>query len=138
MTDYLDKGKNDSTSFSPRRTRLCHRELNAQAEAAGIEFNVNQRGSKRRPLTKAQRARNRRLSRVLAGPVNAYHRNLHRWRDVVTGREQAISAADVPQPLDVLLTWGNESTTHQSIVALTYCTRADASGIATARANRFG
>jgi IS5 family transposase len=37
-----------------------------QAEASGIEFNVNQRGSKHKPLTQAQRARNRRLSRVRA------------------------------------------------------------------------
>lgn len=42
------------------------KELKAQAEASGIEFNVNQRGSKNKPLTKAQRARNRRLSRVRA------------------------------------------------------------------------
>lgn len=42
------------------------KELAAQAEAAGIAFNVNRRGSKHRPLTKAQRARNRRLSRVRA------------------------------------------------------------------------
>ena len=42
------------------------KELKAQAEAAKIEFNVNQRGSKHRPLTQAQRARNRRLSRVRA------------------------------------------------------------------------
>jgi IS5 family transposase len=42
------------------------KELKAMAEAAGIEFNVNQRGSKHRPLTKKQRARNRRLSRVRA------------------------------------------------------------------------
>jgi IS5 family transposase len=41
-------------------------ELQAQAEAAGIAFNVNQRGSKHRPLTEAQRARNRRLSRERA------------------------------------------------------------------------
>jgi IS5 family transposase len=41
-------------------------ELQAQAEAAGIAFNVNQRGSKHRPLTKAQRVRNRRLSRERA------------------------------------------------------------------------
>ena len=100
------------------------RELNAQAEAAGIEFNVNQRGSKRRPLTTPQRARNRRLSQVLAGPINVYNRHLHRWRDVVTGREQDISAADVPQSFDVLLSWCNVSTTHQAIVALTYRIRA--------------
>lgn len=42
------------------------KELKAQAEAAGLEFNVNQRGTHSRPLTKAQRARNRRLSRVRA------------------------------------------------------------------------
>lgn len=42
------------------------RELKAQAEANGLEFNVNQRGTKSRPLTKAQRVRNRRLSRVRA------------------------------------------------------------------------
>jgi transposase, IS5 family len=42
------------------------RELKALAEASGLEFNVNQRGSKNKPLTKAQRARNRRLSRVRA------------------------------------------------------------------------
>ena len=40
--------------------------LAAQAEASGIEFSVNQRGSKHKPLTQAQRARNRRLSRVRA------------------------------------------------------------------------
>lgn len=42
------------------------KQLKAQAEASGIEFNVNQRGTKHRPLTKTQRARNRRLSRVRA------------------------------------------------------------------------
>lgn len=42
------------------------KELKAQAEASGIEFNVNQRGTKHRPLTRAQRLRNRRLSRVRA------------------------------------------------------------------------
>lgn len=40
--------------------------LKEQAEAAGIEFNVNQRGTKSHPLTQKQRARNRRLSRVRA------------------------------------------------------------------------
>lgn len=40
--------------------------LRADAEANGIAFNVNQRGSKHRPLTKAERARNRRLSRIRA------------------------------------------------------------------------
>jgi len=43
------------------------KDLKEKAEAAGVEFNVNQRGTKSRPLTKAQRARNRRLSRVRAG-----------------------------------------------------------------------
>lgn len=42
------------------------KELKAQAEAAGIEFNVNERGSKHAPLTQKQRSRNRRLSRVRA------------------------------------------------------------------------
>jgi IS5 family transposase len=42
------------------------KELKAQAEAAGIAFNVNERGSKHAPLTRKQRARNRRLSRVRA------------------------------------------------------------------------
>ena len=40
--------------------------LKDEAEAAGIEFNVNQRGSRSHPLTQRQRARNRRLSRVRA------------------------------------------------------------------------
>jgi len=40
--------------------------LKAQAEASGLAFNVNQRGSRRHALTKAERARNRRLSRVRA------------------------------------------------------------------------
>ena len=40
--------------------------LKAQAEANGLEFNVNQRGTKHRPLTKRQRLRNRRLSRIRA------------------------------------------------------------------------
>lgn len=40
--------------------------LKDAAEAAGIEFNVNQRGIRSHPLTQRQRARNRRLSRVRA------------------------------------------------------------------------
>jgi IS5 family transposase len=40
--------------------------LKEQAEHSGLEFNVNQRGSKNHPLTQRQRARNRRLSRVRA------------------------------------------------------------------------
>ena len=42
------------------------KELQTQAEAAGIAFNVNQRGTKTRPLSKAQKACNRRFSRVRA------------------------------------------------------------------------
>jgi IS5 family transposase len=42
------------------------KQLKAQAEAAGIAFEVNERGSKNAPLTKKQRTRNRRLSRVRA------------------------------------------------------------------------
>ena len=42
------------------------KELKAHAEASCIEFNVNQRGTRSHPLTQAQRARNRRLSRVRA------------------------------------------------------------------------
>lgn len=42
------------------------KELKAQAEASGLAFNVNQRGTRSQPLTKIQRARNRRLSRVRA------------------------------------------------------------------------
>jgi transposase, IS5 family len=42
------------------------KEHRAQAEAAGIAFNVNERGCRNAPLTKAQRLRNRRLSKVRA------------------------------------------------------------------------
>ena len=42
------------------------KEIKKQAEANGIEFNVNQRGTRSHPLTQAQRARNRRLSRIRA------------------------------------------------------------------------
>ena len=42
------------------------RALKAQAEASGVEFAVNERGTRARPLSKAQRARNRRLSRIRA------------------------------------------------------------------------
>jgi IS5 family transposase len=42
------------------------KDLKAQAEANGLAFNVNQRGTKSKPLTRAQRVRNRRLSRVRA------------------------------------------------------------------------
>lgn len=47
--------------------------LKAQAEASGIAFNVNQRGTRSRPLTKAQRARNRRFSRIRALGEHPYH-----------------------------------------------------------------
>lgn len=40
--------------------------LKQQAEAAAIAFNVNERGTRYRPLNQRQRARNRRLSRVRA------------------------------------------------------------------------
>jgi IS5 family transposase len=43
-----------------------NKELKAQAEAAGVAFNVNERGSKHAPLGYRQRMRNRRLSRVRA------------------------------------------------------------------------
>ena len=46
--------------------------LKEQAEAAGIAFNVNQRGSRRRPLNQRQRARNRRLSRTRATVEHAF------------------------------------------------------------------
>jgi len=42
------------------------KQLKAQAEESGIAFDVNERGTKHRALTKMQRARNRRLSRVRA------------------------------------------------------------------------
>ena len=42
------------------------KELKARAEACGLEFNVNERGTKHHPLTAIQKARNRRLSRVRA------------------------------------------------------------------------
>jgi len=46
--------------------------LKEQAEAAGIAFNVNQRGTRNRPLNKRQRARNRRLSRTRATVEHAF------------------------------------------------------------------
>jgi len=42
------------------------KQLKELAERAGLQFNVNQRGFKDRPLTQRQKARNRRLSRVRA------------------------------------------------------------------------
>jgi transposase, IS5 family len=42
------------------------KQLAAQAEACGVAFAVNRRGTRHRPLTQAQRRRNRRLSRIRA------------------------------------------------------------------------
>ncbi len=55
------------------------KELKAQAEANGLAFNVNQRGTKHRPLTKAQRLRNRRLSRVRAVVEHPFLVVKHLW-----------------------------------------------------------
>ena len=55
------------------------KELKAHAAASGIEFNVNERGTKHRPLTKAQRARNRRLSRVRATVEHPFLVVKHLW-----------------------------------------------------------
>ena len=55
------------------------KELKAQAEAAGLAFNVNQRGTRSKPLTKAQRARNRRLSRVRATVEHPFLVVKHLW-----------------------------------------------------------
>ncbi|HLX30510.1 MAG TPA: transposase [Casimicrobiaceae bacterium] len=46
--------------------------LEEQAQAASIAYNVNQRGSKHRPLSKRQRARNRCLSRTRATVEHAF------------------------------------------------------------------
>lgn len=58
------------------------KELRAHAEAAGIEFNVNQRGTRSRPLTKAQRLSNRRLSRVRATVEHPFLVVKHLWGHV--------------------------------------------------------
>jgi transposase, IS5 family len=42
------------------------KELKAQAEASGVAFNINVRATRHHPLTAAQKARNRRFSRVRA------------------------------------------------------------------------
>jgi len=55
------------------------KELKAQAEASGLEFNVNQRGTRSKPLTKAQRVRNRRLSRVRATVEHPFLVVKHLW-----------------------------------------------------------
>lgn len=55
------------------------RELKAQAEASGLAFNVNQRGTKSKPLTRAQRSRNRRLSRVRATVEHPFLVVKHLW-----------------------------------------------------------
>ena len=48
------------------------KELKARAEACGVEFNVNERGTKHHPLTASQKARNRRFSRVRAIAEHPY------------------------------------------------------------------
>lgn len=53
--------------------------LKAQAEASAVAFNVNQRGTKNRPLTRAQRMRNRRLSRVRAVVEHPFLVVKHLW-----------------------------------------------------------
>jgi hypothetical protein len=53
--------------------------LKAQAEAAGVAFNVNQRGTRGKPLTKAQRIRNRCLSRVRATVEHPFLVVKHLW-----------------------------------------------------------
>lgn len=55
------------------------RERKAQAEASGLAFNVNQRGTKSKPLTRAQRSRNRRLSRVRATVEHPFLVVKHLW-----------------------------------------------------------
>lgn len=55
------------------------KELKAHAEANGLEFKVNQRGTKHHPLTKAQRLRNRRLSRVRAVVEHPFLVVKHLW-----------------------------------------------------------
>jgi transposase, IS5 family len=55
------------------------KELKAQAEAAGVAFNVNQRATRSKPLTKAQRLRNRRLSRVRATVEHPFLVVKHLW-----------------------------------------------------------
>ena len=53
--------------------------LKEQAEAVGLAFNVNQRGSSTRPLTQRQRARNRRLSRIRAIVEHPFLVVKHLW-----------------------------------------------------------
>jgi len=55
------------------------KELKAQAEASGLAFNVNQRGTRSKPLTKAQRKRNRCLSRVRATVEHPFLVVKHLW-----------------------------------------------------------
>src|SRR5476651_475797 len=55
------------------------KELKAHAEASGIEFNINQRGTRSHPLTRSQRARNRRLSRIRATVEHPYLVVKHLW-----------------------------------------------------------
>ena len=53
--------------------------LKEEAAAAGIAFNVNQRGTRSRALTQRQRARNRRLSRVRATVEHPFLVVKHLW-----------------------------------------------------------
>ena len=55
------------------------KQLKAQAEASGLAFNVNQRGTRSKPLTKAQRRHNRRLSRVRATVEHPFLVVKHLW-----------------------------------------------------------
>ena len=55
------------------------KEFKTQAEASGLAFNVNQRGTRSKPLTKAQRAQNRRLSRVRATVEHPFLVVKHLW-----------------------------------------------------------
>lgn len=48
------------------------KELKALAEQSGLQFNVNERGFKDRPLTQRQKTRNRRLSKVRATVEHPY------------------------------------------------------------------
>lgn len=56
--------------------------LKAQAEASGIAFNVNQRGTRSHPLTREERRRNRALSRVRAVVEHPFLVVKHLWGHV--------------------------------------------------------
>jgi IS5 family transposase len=51
-----------------------------QDQAVGLEFNVNWRGTKSRPLNEAQRTRNRRLSRMRAAVGHPFNVVERLWR----------------------------------------------------------